>query len=154
MEYCSLQYLTLLSSSDTSTTECHFHFGPASSFFLELFLCSSPVVYWTLTDLGGAHLSVSYLFAFSYCSWDSRGKNTEVVCHSLLQWTTFCQNMLRSYCNQINTILGHVEINRGWKRTDSRNSPPQVYAFSMKIPGISSFKGNQLQVSPDNLVTR
>ena len=40
----------------------------------------------------GLHLSVSYLFAFSYCSWDSQGKNTEVVCHSLLQWTTFCQN--------------------------------------------------------------
>ena len=38
------------------------------------------------------HLSVSYLFAFSYCSWGSQGKNTEVVCHSLLQQTTFCQN--------------------------------------------------------------
>ena len=37
------------------------------------------------------HLSVSYLFAFSYCSWGSPGTNTEVVCHSLLQWTTFCQ---------------------------------------------------------------
>ena len=36
-------------------------------------------------------LSVSYHFAFSYCSWGSQGKNTEVVCHSLLQWTTFCQ---------------------------------------------------------------
>ena len=29
--------------------------------------------------------------AFSYCSWGSQGKNTEVVCHSLLQWTIFCQ---------------------------------------------------------------
>ena len=28
----------------------------------------------------------------SHCSWGSQGKNTEVVCHSLLQWTTFCQN--------------------------------------------------------------
>ena len=28
---------------------------------------------------------------FSYCSWGSQGKNTEVVCHSLLQWTAFCQ---------------------------------------------------------------
>ena len=37
------------------------------------------------------HFSVSYLFAFSYCSRSSQGKNTEVVCHSLLQWTTFCQ---------------------------------------------------------------
>ena len=35
--------------------------------------------------------NVSYLFAFSYCSWGSQGKNTEVVCHSLLQWITFCQ---------------------------------------------------------------
>ena len=37
----------------------------------------------------GAHLSVSSLFAFSYCSWGSQGKNAEVVCH-LLQWTSFC----------------------------------------------------------------
>ena len=36
------------------------------------------------------HPSVSCLSAFSYCSWSSQGKNTEVVCHSLLQWTTFC----------------------------------------------------------------
>ena len=25
---------------------------------------------------------MSYLFAFSYCSWGSQGKNTEVVCHN------------------------------------------------------------------------
>ena len=36
-------------------------------------------------------LSVSSHFAFSYCSCSSQGKNTEVVCHSLLQWSTFCQ---------------------------------------------------------------
>ena len=30
--------------------------------------------------------------AFSYCSWGSQGKNTEVICDSLLQWTMFCQN--------------------------------------------------------------
>ena len=29
---------------------------------------------------------------FSYCSWSYQSKNTEVVCHSLLQWTTFFQN--------------------------------------------------------------
>ena len=34
---------------------------------------------------------MSYLFAFSYYSWCSQGKSTEVSCHSLLQWTTFCQ---------------------------------------------------------------
>ena len=45
----------------------------------------------TIVLTWGVHLSVSYLFAFSYCSWGSQGKNIEVVCHSLLQWTTFCQ---------------------------------------------------------------
>ena len=81
-----------------STAKCHFHSDPATSFFLELLvttLCSSPVAYWTPTNLGarvGAHLPGSYLFAFSYCSWGSWGKNTGVVCHSLLTWTTFCQN--------------------------------------------------------------
>ena len=39
----------------------------------------------------GVHLSVSYLFAFSYCSWGSQSKNNEVVCHSLLQLAAFCQ---------------------------------------------------------------
>ena len=29
---------------------------------------------------------------FSYCSWGSQGMNAEVVWHSLLQGTTFCQN--------------------------------------------------------------
>ena len=35
---------------------------------------------------------MSYLFAFSHCSCGSQSKDTEVVCHSLLQWTTFYQN--------------------------------------------------------------
>ena len=33
----------------------------------------------------GVHLSVPYLFAFSYCSSGSQGKYTEVLCHSLHQ---------------------------------------------------------------------
>ena len=51
------------------------------SFFLELFPHWSPVAYWAPTDLGSSSL-VSYHFAFSYCSWDSQGKNAEVVCHT------------------------------------------------------------------------
>ena len=96
MQYCSLQHQTLFALPDTSTTEHCFCFGPDASFFLGLLVIavhSSPVAYWPrglLTQ--GAHLPVSYLFAFSYCSWHSRGKNTGVVCHSLLQWTMFCQN--------------------------------------------------------------
>ena len=89
MQYCSLQHRTLLLSPVTSTTGYCFCFGSMPSFFLELFLHWSPVAYWAPTDLG-VPLSVSYHFAFLIYSWGSQGKNTEVVCHSLLQWTTFC----------------------------------------------------------------
>ena len=90
MQYCSLQHQTLLLLPVTSTTGGCFWFGSVSLFFLELFLHWSSRTYWAPTDLA-VHLSVSYLFAFSYCSWGSQDKNTKVVCHSLLWWTTFSQ---------------------------------------------------------------
>ena len=89
-QYCSLQHWTFLLSAVTSTTGYCFCFGPIPSIFLELFLndlqyhIGHPLTWWV-------PLSVSYHFSFSYSSWGSQDKNTEVVCHSLLQWTTFCQ---------------------------------------------------------------
>ena len=71
MQYCFLHHGTLLQSPVTSTTGCCFCFGSIPSFFLELFLHSFPVAYWVPTD-GGVYLSVSYLFAFSCCSWVSK----------------------------------------------------------------------------------
>ena len=35
---------------------------------------------------------ITETFCLFTCSWGSQGKHAEVVCHSLLQWTTFCQN--------------------------------------------------------------
>ena len=64
MQYHSLQHQTLLSPPETSTTECHFHFGTAASLFLELLviaLCSSPVAYWTPSSRGA---SSSYVISF------------------------------------------------------------------------------------------
>ena len=90
MQYCSLQRWALLLSPVPSTTGCCFCSGCIPSFFLELFPHWSPVVYWAPTDLGSSSFSI-LSFCLSYCSWGSQGKNTEVVCHSLLQWTTFCQ---------------------------------------------------------------
>ena len=58
MQYCSLQHQTLLPSPVTSTTRWCFHFGSVSSFFLELFLHSSPAAYWAPTYLGGSSFSV------------------------------------------------------------------------------------------------
>ena len=91
MQYCFLQDWTLLPSLVVSTTGSCFCFGSISSFFLELFLHWSPVAYWA-PSTWGVHLSVSCLSTFLYCSWGSQDRNTEVVCHSLLQWTTVCQN--------------------------------------------------------------
>ena len=93
MQYCSLQHQILLQSPVTSTTGCCFCLGSVSSFFLELFLHWSPVAYWAPMDLGSSSFSI-----LSFCLFilfmGSQGKNTEVVCHSLLQWTTFCPNSL------------------------------------------------------------
>ena len=44
-----------------------FCFGPITSFFLELFLYSSPVAFWAPTDLGSSSFSV--LFSFLYNSY-------------------------------------------------------------------------------------
>ena len=90
MQYCSLQHWTLLLSPVTSTTEYCFCFGSIPSFLLELILHWSPVAFGHLPTRG-VPLPVSCHFAFSYCSWGFQGKNTEVVCHSLPQWTIFCQ---------------------------------------------------------------
>ena len=88
MQYCSLQHRILLPSPVTSTTGCYC-FGSIPSFFLDLLLHWSPVGYWAPTNLGSSSFSVlSFCF---FILWGSQGKNTELVCHSLLQWTTFCQ---------------------------------------------------------------
>ena len=86
MQYCSLQHQTLLLSPVTSTAGYCFCLVPP--FILSGVI--SPLISRHLLTWG-VPLSVSYHFAFSYCSWGPQGKNTEVVCHSLLQWTAFCQ---------------------------------------------------------------
>ena len=63
MQYCSLQHQTLLPSLVTSTTG-HFCFGSVSSFFLKLFLHSSPVAYCAPTDLGSSSFSVIPFYLF------------------------------------------------------------------------------------------
>ena len=90
--------ILLFTSSDFTSIINHIHhwvlscFVFISSFFLKLFLHWSPVAYGTPTSMEIS--SFSAFFAFSYCSWDYQGKNTEVICYSLLQWTTFCHNSL------------------------------------------------------------
>ena len=58
MQYCSLKHQRLLPSPVTCTTGHCFLFGSVSSFFLELFLNSSPVAYWAPTNLGNSSFCV------------------------------------------------------------------------------------------------
>ena len=58
MLYGSLQHRTCFPSPVTSTTGCCFCFHFISSFFLELFLHSSPVPYWASANLGSLSFSV------------------------------------------------------------------------------------------------
>ena len=90
MQYCCLQHQTLLLSPVTSTADYCFWFGSILSFFLELFLHWSPVAYWAPNDLGSSSFCSLSFFLFILSMGSSR-QNNEVVCHSLLQWTTFCQ---------------------------------------------------------------
>ena len=64
MQYCSLKHQTLFSPPDTCTTEQCFRFGSTSSFFLELFLQSSPGAYWTPTNLWSSSISVIPFYFF------------------------------------------------------------------------------------------
>ena len=72
MQYCSLQHQTLLPSPVSSTAGHWFCFGSGSSFFLELFLHSSPVVFWAPTDLGSSSFSVIFFCLFIPCMGFSR----------------------------------------------------------------------------------
>ena len=58
MQYSSLQQWTLLPSPVTLATGYCFCFDIISSFFLELFLHSSPVAYWAPTNRGSSSFSV------------------------------------------------------------------------------------------------
>ena len=88
MQYYSLQHWTLLSSPDTSTTGHCFQFGSASSFLLELFLCSSPVGYWAPTNVGSSSFSV-----ISFCLFVLfMGFSRQEYCSGLPFLLTFCQN--------------------------------------------------------------
>ena len=64
---------------------------------------------------------MSYLFVFSYCSWGSQGKNNEVVCHSLLQWTIFCQNSPTKEKRKNEEKERYIQLNEEFQRIARRD---------------------------------
>ena len=90
MQYCSYSIRLYFHNQSHPQLGVVFTLAPSLYSFWCYF---STLFQWYIGHLPkwGVHFSVSYLFAFSYCSWGSQGKNIVVVCHYLLQWTTFCQ---------------------------------------------------------------
>ena len=86
MQYCSSQHRTLPSPPDTTTTGI-------VSIWLILFTLSLAISLLFPSSIldtyqsGGSSFRVIPVLPFhTYCSWGSQGKDTEVVCHSFLQW--------------------------------------------------------------------
>ena len=70
-QYCALHLQTLLPSPVTGRCFC---FGSVSLSFLDLFLHSSPVAYWTPTDLGSSSFTVISFYLFILFMGFSRQK--------------------------------------------------------------------------------
>ena len=86
--------ILLFTALDFTSITSHIHNWALFLLWLNLFILSGAISPLFSSSIGylltwEVHLSMSYLFAFT---WGSQGKSTEAVCHSLLQWTAFCQN--------------------------------------------------------------
>ena len=106
MQYYSLQHWILLLSSVTSTTGYCFCFGSIPSFFLELFLHWSLVVYWAPTDLGSSSFSIlsfclfilfmGFLRQKQYPAVDVTGDRSKIRCckeqYSIGTWNVRSMN--------------------------------------------------------------
>ena len=100
---CSSQLLMDGSQPMTETTACSWERQDASdvdighwltlvTFFPSLHHAGSDLPSLTFTEFSiFFRIWVLLIKPLSYYSWGSQGKNTEVICHSLFQWTTFCQ---------------------------------------------------------------
>ena len=90
--------ILFFTASDFTSITCHIHNWELFLLWLHLFILSGVISPQMSSHILGTYRPGEFLFqypinfAFSFCSRDSQGKNTEVVCHSLFQWSPFCEN--------------------------------------------------------------
>ena len=139
--------ILLFTASDLASITSHIH-NWVVHLFIYFALALALHSFWNYfsTDLQqdiwqlptwGVHHSVSYLFAFSHCSWGSQGKNTEVVCHSLLQWTILCQIM-----NSLLPNSDFIEESREKPLDHSGRTYQVLYDYTVEVR--NRFKGLDL----------
>ena len=90
MQYCSLQHQIFLLSPVPSTIGCVFALVPTLHSFWS-YVSTDFQKHIGHLPIWGVHFSLSFFFPYHTVHWGSQGKNTEVVCHSHLQLSTFCQ---------------------------------------------------------------
>ena len=93
MQYCFLQHRTLFHHQSHPQLGFIFALAPSLHLFWSYFSTDlHPLAFWAPTDLGISSFSI-LTFCLFMLFMGSQGKNSEVVFHSLLQWTTFCQTL-------------------------------------------------------------
>ena len=83
----------------------------------------------------GVPLLVSYHFAFSYYSCGSQGKNTEVSCHSLLQWTN---SLVAQLVKNLPTMQETWVQSLGWEDTLEKGKLPTPVFWPGEFHGLQS----------------
>ena len=92
--------ILLFTASDFTSITSHTHSWLLFLLWLHLFVLSGVISPLICCSIWGTYQPGEFIFQchiflpFLYCSRSSQGKNTEVVCHFLPQWTTFCLNCL------------------------------------------------------------
>ena len=109
MQYCSLQHWTY------SITR-HIHNWALFLLWLCLFILSGGISSLFSSSISGTYRPGEFIFqcpmfwAFSYCSWGSQGKNTEVVFHGL-PFPSPVDHVL----SELSTMT-HPSIHLGWPK--------------------------------------
>ena len=81
---------------------------------------------------------------FSHCSWGSQGKNTEVVYHSLLQWTTGSKSG-KEYIKAIHCHPAHLT----YMQSTSREMPGwRKHKLESRLPGEISITSDMQMTLP------
>ena len=126
-------------ASDLPSITSHIHSWVLFLLWLHPFILSGVISPLISGSILGTYRPGEFLFqyhsAFSYCSWDSQGKNTEVVGHSLLQRTTLCQTILRrnAVAIMVNRRVRNAVLGRSLKNDRMISGHFQGKPFSITV---------------------
>ena len=117
----------IISSSVTPFSSCCQSFPASGSFPMSCHFISS---IYTVTHVFLCFVLLYAIFPFSYSSWGSQGKNTEVVCHSLLQWTTFWPPDAKNWL-----IWKDPDAGKDWQQEEKGTTEDEMVGWQLWLNG-------------------